>query len=72
MINKETVFNPFSITSYLGSEYFCDRNEVTKELAGALENGRNVTLISPRRVGKTGLIHHFFQSLNPKEVQCSM
>lgn len=70
MANKEAILNPFSITSYMGPEYFCDRDEETKELAGALANGRNVTLISPRRVGKTGLIHHFFRSLNPKEVQC--
>lgn len=70
MTNKENTFNPFSITSYLGPAYFCDRDEETKDLAGALANGRNVTLVSPRRVGKTGLIHHFFRSLNPKEVQC--
>ena len=70
MTKNEKVFNPFSITSYIGPEYFCDRVHETETLAGALSNGRNVTLISPRRVGKTGLIHHFFQSLNPKEVQC--
>ena len=70
MASKEANFNPFSITSYMGAEYFCDREEETKELAGALANGRNVTLVSPRRVGKTGLIHHFFQSFSPKEVRC--
>jgi len=70
MERKEQIFNPFSITSYMGPEYFCDRVQETEELASALYNGRNVTLISPRRVGKTGLIHHLFQSLNPKEVQC--
>lgn len=70
MVNKEQGFNPFSVTSYMGAEYFCDRVHETAELAGALANGRNVTLISPRRVGKTGLIHHFFRSLNSKEVQC--
>ena len=70
MTGKEAVFNPFSIASYIGPEYFCDRDDETKELAGALANGRNVTLISPRRIGKTGLIHHFFRSLNPEEVQC--
>ena len=63
MVKKEQVFNPFLITSYMGAEYFCDRIHETEELAGALSNGRNVTLISPRRVGKTGLIHHFFRSL---------
>lgn len=70
MKNKSAILNPFSVTSYIGAEYFCDRVEETKELTEALKNGRNITLISPRRIGKTGLIHHFFQSLNPKEVQC--
>ena len=70
MANMMKYINPFSITSYMGAAYFCDRDEETKELAGALSNGRNVTLVSPRRVGKTGLIHHFFQRLKPNEVQC--
>lgn len=70
MASKERVLNPFSITSNIGAEYFCDRVKETEELANALSNGRNVTLVSPRRVGKTGLIHHLFQSLNSKEVQC--
>ena len=70
MAKKEQVSNPFSITSYMGPEYFCDRVHETEELASALANGRNVTLISPRRVGKTGLIHHLFHSLQAKEVQC--
>jgi len=70
MNTKTATLNPFSVSAYIGSEYFCDRKKETQELADALSNGRNVTLISPRRVGKTGLIRHFFQSLNPKEVQC--
>lgn len=70
MEKKRQVFNPFSIASYMGTEYFCDRVHETEELASALANGRNVTLIGPRRVGKTGLIHHLFHSLNPQEVQC--
>lgn len=70
MRNNDANLNPFSITSYLGSEYFCDRINDTQELTDALRNGRNVTLISPRRVGKTGLIQHLFQSLDTKEVHC--
>lgn len=70
MNTKTATLNPFSVSAYIGSEYFCDRKKETQELADALSNGRNVTLISPRRVGKTGLIRHLFQSLNPKEVQC--
>lgn len=48
---------------YGGPEYFCDRDVETKKLASALVNGRNVALISPRRLGKTGLIHHAFHHL---------
>ncbi|MBQ7632386.1 MAG: ATP-binding protein [Paludibacteraceae bacterium] len=69
---KENIlyFNPFSITSYIGPEYFCDRINETKEILDALRNRRNVTLISPRRVGKTGLIQHLFHTLDPKQVHC--
>ena len=64
--------NPFTMFGYAGSEYFCDRENETKELISALRNGRNVTLRSPRRVGKTGLIQHVFAQLaqtNP-EIKC--
>lgn len=64
------ITNPFSITSYLGPEYFCDREQETQNLKDALYNGRNVTLISPRRVGKTGLIHHLFESIPEKDAHC--
>ena len=55
--------NPFLIYGYAGPEYFCDREEETSRLASALQNGRNVTLMSPRRMGKTGLIHNVFDRL---------
>ena len=64
------IINPFITSGYEGPEYFCDRVNETKELADALRNRRNVTLISPRRVGKTGLIQHLFHSLDPKQVHC--
>ena len=32
-----------------------------------LENGSNITLISPRRLGKTGLIYHVFDALEEKK-----
>ena len=56
-------FNPFLISGYLGPEYFCDRETETDTIIDALQNGRNLTLISPRRMGKTGLIHHAFTRL---------
>ena len=58
--------NPFITIGYFGPEYFCDRKAETKKLLSALENDSNVTLISPRRYGKTGLIHNLFHEL-PKD-----
>jgi len=55
--------NPFVIVGYDGPEYFCDRRRETDKMVEAIENGRNLTLIAPRRYGKTGLIHHVFQSV---------
>ena len=42
MASKKTAINPFSITSYIGKAYFCDREMETEALTDALENGRNV------------------------------
>lgn len=64
--------NPFPEYGYFGPEYFCDREEETKHLTEALLNGSNVTLMAPRRIGKTGLIHHVFNQMKrqDKNVQC--
>ena len=55
--------NPFLISGYHSPEFFCDRKNETKTIISALHNGRNVTLIAPRRMGKTGLIHHSFYNI---------
>lgn len=55
--------NPFVFQGYEGPEYFCDRVEETENLISALKNGRNITLISPRKIGKTGLINHVFYQI---------
>lgn len=52
--------NPFVVGRYVDDSYFCDREEETTLLIKQIENGRNVALISPRRLGKTGLIQHCF------------
>lgn len=49
---KNIPTNPFLITGYQGPDYFCDREKETASLMSALKNGRNITLISPRRMGK--------------------
>ena len=55
--------NPFVYQGYEGPDYFCDRTEETENVISALKNGRNLTLISPRKIGKTGLIDHSFYQL---------
>jgi len=55
--------NPFVVYGYKGAEYFCDRVVETEKIVKALDNERNVTLIAPRRIGKTGLIHHVFAKI---------
>ena len=55
--------NPFLTRGYAGSDYFCDRESETRKLLDAFDNDRDITLIAPRRYGKTGLIHHAFSRL---------
>ena len=64
--NKKLV-NPFIYQGYESPEYFCDREAETATLLSHLKNGRNVTLISPRRIGKTGLIKNTFFYLEKEE-----
>lgn len=54
------VLNPFVVGKYVSDKYFCDREKETEFLIKQVENGRNVALISPRRMGKTGLVQHCF------------
>ncbi len=57
--------NPFIITGeYISSEYFCDRDFETGVIVSNILNGRNTVLISPRRMGKTGLISHVLNQDN--------
>lgn len=59
--------NPFLVTGYHSPEYFCDRRQETETMIRALYNGRNVTLIAPRRMGKTGLVKNVFYKLREQE-----
>ena len=61
------VDNPFVVGKYLSDRYFCDRLEETEFLKKQILNGRDVALISPRRIGKSGLIQHFFNQEDIKE-----
>lgn len=59
--------NPFVYLGYAGPDYFFDRTVESEELIENLKNGRNTTLISPRRIGKTGLINHVFYILHQQD-----
>lgn len=56
-------YNPFLVYGYNSPEYFCDREKETDKMISALLNERNLTLISPRRMGKTGLIKNVFYQM---------
>ena len=56
--------NPFTL-SY-NSKYFCDRESELKQLNENVINGRNTLLHSPRRLGKSAVIRHFFHDLERK------
>jgi AAA+ ATPase superfamily predicted ATPase len=58
--------NPFLLSGYRGSKYFCDRENETRILLENITNGRSSTLVAIRRIGKTGLIRHVLAKL-PKD-----
>jgi uncharacterized protein len=60
------IMNPFIIREYLGHRYFCDREKETNNIIDAVQNGRDITLVSLRKMGKTGLIMRSFEELKKK------
>jgi len=58
--------NPFILEPFRSKEYFCDRERETEEIIRNIANGRNTTLISPRRLGKTGLIFRVFEEIKER------
>jgi len=56
--------NNFVLGYYVSDEYFCDRDDETKHIINAMKNGRNVNIISHRRLGKTGLIFRIMDKIS--------
>lgn len=52
--------NPFVVTGKIEREYFCDRVVESQKIVKSIENGNNLVLISPRRMGKTGLVRYCY------------
>lgn len=59
-MDTKKINNPFVVGKYVSEDYFCDREEETAFLRKQVDNGRNTAIIAPRRMGKTGLIQHFY------------
>lgn len=55
-----TPINPFFVGGKIPKQYFCDREKESARLIREVINGNNLVLVSPRRMGKTGLIQHCF------------
>jgi len=63
--------NPFPVSGYHGTALFCNRQQEIKKLKAHIDNGVHTTLISVRRMGKTGLLQHLFHLLGrQKNVHC--
>ena len=59
--------NPFIVVGKIKPEYFCDRQEESQRLIRQITNGANTVIISPRRLGKTGLIGYCFNNTEVQE-----
>ncbi len=59
--------NPFIVTGKIEPEYFCDRVQESSRLIRSITNGNNMVIISPRRMGKTGLIQFCYDKPEIKE-----
>jgi uncharacterized protein len=63
---KTSILNPFVISGYVNPDFFCDRENESERIIKAIRAGRNLTLISLRRMGKTGLLRHVKHQLESK------
>ncbi len=52
---------------YNSPEYFCDQKKETEKIISVLYNERNLILIAPRRMEKTGLIKNVFHRMKDNQ-----
>ncbi len=62
--HNEQLENPFIIKGYVGKELFCNRRKEVEALYNNARNRVDTTIISPRRVGKSGLIFRYIDHLS--------
>lgn len=61
--------NPFVFGSATSGEWFTDREEDTKRLQTNFTHGVNTILISPRRWGKTSLVHKVSEKVRSSNIK---
>jgi hypothetical protein len=69
--NESSMKNPFQYGGIVSGPYFADRSAEIKELAREMENINRVFLVSPRRYGKTCLLHQLCKTLEKKGIACA-
>ncbi len=69
---KARITNPFITVGYVSPEYFCDRTKEAERIINAVSSRRSLTLISLRRMGKTGLLKHVQRQLEQKKKPCAV
>lgn len=63
--------NPFQYGGIVSGPYFADRSQELKTLQREMENNNRVFLISPRRFGKTCLLHQLTKNIVNTGVACA-
>ena len=61
--------NPFSYTSIVEGDSFCNRQKEKDDLLGFIINSQNILLYSHRRYGKTSLIFEVFKKAKRKRLK---
>ena len=65
----KTINRPFVYGISVSGDNFTDRIKETQRLKTNFENGQNVILISPRRIGKTSLVRRVQELVDTSIVQ---
>lgn len=60
------MYNPFVIKAYQSKELFCDRESELQLMVRNCLNHSDMTLVSQRRMGKTGLIFRLFDEIRDR------
>lgn len=64
--------NPFKFGNVVTGEYFTNRKKEIKEIVSEIKSGQHIVLMSPRRYGKTSLVHEVMKSSGMKSFRINM